>query len=499
MKHSRLEQVKSSVLALLGFGNQAASESSAAGTAQADWFGAFKRQYLTVDYGRIQIHNDLQRMDAEDEIASFAHDTIADRTLGYDDPTVNGFTVVAQAAPNATVADEQLAQVQQITDDLIERCDLRPKAWDIVRDCVQYGNDFEAIAYDSTPDGSLVRIAGLKQRPEHTMYLNKAENGDIIPGYTQRLPNAPSTEPNATFDEHQCIHFKFGKTREGYGTGLFYSARRNWRRLSLAEDATAAARLMRAFVKFVHYIPVGTNDPPEKKREAVRQYKEYTTEKAIFNTETSALENKNWPTNVATDWYTWEDGQKRARIEMLDPANAQLANMNDVKYFLDRLLVAAKVPRRYYPIEGGTAKLSEGGGTSEDVNFACVVLRAQMMLQTGYQKLLAIELFLHGFDPKDFRFVFRMATPNNTDALRGAQTDLAKVKTMSELVKVYPGLRDEYGVMLKEYTQMSDASIASIQKRGEAILKGELPASLNPTPKTQLPSQGSGTETRSQV
>jgi hypothetical protein len=461
-----------------------------------DWLS--KR--FTQSYERTQVHKDMGRMDKDDDIVTFALDAIASRALGYEDPTIDGFTLLLE--PTETGNQTTAKKAQSLVNDLIKRCDLRQEGWQILRRAVKYGNEFRSIGIDWTRPG----IAVIKQLPEHTIWPNIDQQGNRVPGYEQATDWTGGTVPVVKFDEWEVVHFHFGELDGYLGTPLLGSARRNWKRLNLAEDMTAVARLVRAFVKNVHHVPVNKDWDPVRQQRALQDYKDAMTKRNVFGQDTGGLEREPWPQTVYTDFYIPDDGTSRGGVDMLDPTNTQLTNLRDIEHFRDRLITATRVPKRYFPFEGGAPKLSEGGGQSEDKHFACLLMICQMMLKTGYERVFNLELILNGIDPAQVRYVWRMARINTTDALRGAQTDLSKARTFEALVGKYPEILEYPDIVFREWTTVSDVSAERLGKikppepaaapppiSGGGNGKGGPPATI------QLPGTGVGPEVRSKV
>ena len=410
-------------------GLPAPSQESGRASAFADAIGQFNRVFQQ-GYERAQVHRDMHKMDRDDEIVKFAFDTIASRSMGFPDPTVNCFNVTVQSKDSG---DEQgIEQANEIVQDLIERLGLRNMsggAWQIIRRGVKWGNDPYEIVFERDKDGGLERIGLLKPLPEHTVWPNVGPKGDRMPGYVQRMPQMPSTEGGVAFEEYELVLFTFGD-EDGYlGTPLMVASRKNWKRLNLAEDSTALARLTRAFAKLIHRVPVNSSDSNDKKNQAIDDYMDKMGKVKIWDQSDETIGMMGNPTDVLTNFYIPDDGTNRGGVEMLDPENAQLQNIKDIEHFQDRLIAATTVPKRYFPFEGSTPKLSEGGGDAEDKNFACTLLMTHAMLQAGLNKLFSIELVLHGIDPREYRFVYAMAPLNTADLLKAAQTAAAKAES----------------------------------------------------------------------
>lgn len=458
-------------------------------------FGAISR----VSRDRTRIHKDMDQMDKDDPVVSFALSTIASRALGLEDPTLDAFTVTAQPETREDgtfVDDATITRANWRIRSLIKRLSLQNESWQIGRRLPKYGNENREVVIDYEN----MRVGAFPVLPEHTVFPNIDQNGHRIPGYTQ---NAQSFGKGmVSFEEREIVHFAFGEIDGYVGTPLLGCARKMWKRLNLAEDATAQARLTRSFMKLVHKIPVGASDTPESQKQKLKDYKDAMSTRPLFNQDLESLEREDWAQTVSTDLYLPDDGTQRGSVEMLDPENAQLQNIEDIKYFLDRLICATHIPKRYYPFESGNSKLSEGGGNTEDKNFACLLVMVQNVIKQGFSKLFDIELILAGINPEDVRYVFKMADINTTDQFRISQTRLNDAKTVELMSKVVPGIRNHIDVIVTEYMRLGDASntkLLSDKKLGEGAPIDTGAPSTDTRPRVTMPGAGAGSDGRTQV
>lgn len=456
-------------------------------------------KYLRVSYERAELHRDMNRMDKDDEIVKFALDTIASRSLGLEDTTLDAFTVDIQSEDQKDgqkASDAVINEARWEIKQLNKRLNMQNEVWQIVRRFVKYGDEFRELLIDA---GTL-DITGLKQLPEQTMFPNIDDMGNRVPGYTQVIEGVSVDTKSVSFSEWEILQLSFGEI-DGYkGTPLLDCARKNWKRLNLAEDATALARLVRAFMKIIHKVPTSSNWNHIQQQQAIDDYKKKMTKLNVFTQSPNSYEAQDWPQTVATDFYTPDDGSGRGGIEMLDPENAQLQNIRDIEHFVDRLITATHIPKRYFPFEGSTPKLSEGGGNAEDKNFACLLVLCQNILKQGLAQLYDRQLAMKGIDPSQIRYVFRMADINTVDQLRMAQTELALTKSMELLIGKFPELRTKAEVILREYTRMSDAALVELSSVDLTVTpESEKPAGNNIDSRVQLPGTGVGPEVRSKV
>lgn len=444
---------------------------------------------------RTQTHADLDYMFDSSEIVSFGHKTYADRATGIDDSALDVLQVSVEPQtqnPNpANTSTVKKAQFEINT--LIDRADLRPELWQIDLHTPLFGNEFREVLLDQ----NTFDIMGLKQLPEHTMWPNLDKMGTRIPGYQQRLDSVYSEAP-INFAENEILHFTWGRIKSGLGTPQLSCARTNWNRFNLSMDMLAIARVeMQA--RYDHAVAVTPNAGFNAWQESIEAYKKNMTSLDHFNEKSLSIEKWKLPTSILRHFFRPDDGSGRGGIQILDPQNTQLVHLEDIMLSLDLLLSALGIPKRFFPFEGSTPKLSEGGGTAEDRHFACLIMALQMVTKRGLKQLFDLQLALKGIDPTSVRYIIRMADINVTDQLRAAQTKVALATTVDKWLKNYPEMRNELPVLIREFMPISDASVSTLSavKVEEAKQEPQPPVANVPDDRTQLP--GSGSDDRIKV
>jgi hypothetical protein len=448
------------------------------GSAVASMYLQQLARMFVVSPERNRRHTDMDTMDKNDPIVKFSHDTIANRATGMEDPTLDCFQVAVEAdtAYDFPADESTVSTAQSEVNGVIRRTNLRPEMWQTGRRTVKYGDEFREVLFDGDT------IVGLKLLPEHTMWPLMDDKGNRIPGYEQRLVN--NAEAAIIFGEFEIVHFSFGE-QDGYlGTPMFGCVRKDWKRLNACLDMMVFARLSKSFARWIHHVPVNTNDSPDSKQKTIDAYKEKTTKAPMYNTTSESVEKWEVPEGLMTNHYVTDDGSGKGKVEMLDPQNAQLQHLADIEHILDRVITASGIPKRYFPFEGSTPKLSEGGGSAEDKHFACTLMFVQMILKKGLAEIFDRQLILKGIDPRSVRYVIRMADISTSDQMRNAQTQVALARVAEIWLKQYPELR--------EFMKISDPSSAAlstvkVEPKPEPVVPTAIPV---PDGRVQLPGEG---------
>jgi len=366
-------------------------------------------------------------MDDHDELVSQALDTLADTAIGFENAEVQGFYIHSQNE-----------NVKKILDAMVYRTGLNFSAWQILRRMIKYGNEFLEIGYgyDENKAPQIISLTGDINESTIEANLNK-ETGRVIPEkpWIQKVVSAGITK-TTEFSPFDLVHFYYGEKRRGVAIPILASARRNWKRLQIIEDLLAFARMVRAYVKFVHKIPVEDTDDAVAIKEKIADYKSQIEKKKFLDWQTGRTSTLDNPLSVDTDLYIPDDGSSRGGIEAIDPKNSQLESISDVEYHRERLISRLGVPKKYLNISDSSGNKS--GSEHEERHFARKILNIQNQFVLGVTYLCRIELILKGLNPQlpENSFSIGMAKISSDDAYRAAQAFNTNTTGLKNLLQV---------------------------------------------------------------
>jgi hypothetical protein len=409
------------------------------------WAGSISNMMWQTDPERRMVHIDIDNMDDNDGIVAQALDTIADTATGFEDDDVEGFYIKSDNK-----------QVLKILNAMVDRVHLRSQAWNIIRNMAKYANEFLEPVIGMV-DGQIQIIRIKDGIPEYEIHPNLDKYGN----FDEEYPWLQKIEPNFNgqpikFRPWQLIHFHYGPMRRKLAIPALKAARRNWKRLQIIEDLMALARMIRAYVKLVHKVPVDDDDDAEAQAEKIRVYKETMTRKIFSQWMTGNLGQLDQPLSVDTDFYLPDDGSERGSIDAIDAKNANLQNIDDIKYAQGQILCRLGVPRRYLNIEGANNNTqSDGGSDHEERHFARKIRAIQSSFKHGITQICYLELLLHGIAPwdKENAFTIGMAEINSEDQYRHAQamnTIATAIKTLYQIMELPKEL------ILSKFLKLSD-------------------------------------------
>ena len=291
--------LKEKLSRMLGFGEPAKpmvdTETGLQLTSVLDSFARLWRVRAT----REAVHADMDRMDNEDEIISAALDINADTAVGVKTP---GERVIQLECDDD--------RMKQDAEKILDQGKLESSIWGICHRMLKYGQDWHEFV--ATGDMLFNRLKWLPD--ENRIFRNTDNRGRLLMGdpQTKQIDHCAYDQRDdsggllAGFYPWQLVQFARKRDKYGYGTPLMKPARKNFKRLAILEDAMAVARLIRAYQKLLHRIPVPRNADKDTVQKLINQYKRNMTELDLLSTSgsqtmRSRIEN---PLSVTTDFHS---------------------------------------------------------------------------------------------------------------------------------------------------------------------------------------------------
>ena len=377
---------------------------------------------------RVSIYRDLDEIDRNEILANRALTILADCTTGYEDVGADAFEWELE-----TPGGEPF----EILNELKDRVHLGTESWHIVRNMMKYG--FEAREVVTDAEMVIRRFVSL---PGQTIFPNTDDRGNKIPGwYQQTEPHNPNKR--IPFQEWQIIPFNYGPRNGYFGTGLMTPARRTYRRLEKMQDGMTIARLIRAYDRLLHRVPVKPEWDQKKMLKAIVDYKANMTTRNTLDS-TGNVSTRNNPFQIETDIYIGDDGSGRGGVEILSAENTQLYHVEDVEYHQRIYLASTGVPRKYLNMgRGEKGIVSDGAMTAEDVQFARTLRNGQAVLRGGIYRLGWLALFFQGYNARDLGLRVRMPKISTMDALMDAKVTFTRAQAAEVFANLLGGLPPE--------------------------------------------------------
>ena len=347
-----------------------------------------------------------------------------------------------------------------------DRLDLNNDIWTIVYESCKMGDNFyEVIVDDYNKPKKVIALRYLEpdkvERIEkdgklsHFVYRTEIKNevkgsGTAVQGISTKEEQLYRLMP------WQIVHFKLdNKSFEPYGGSLLNPGIKTYRRLSLLEDVMLVYRISRAPERRVFYIDTGNMNRIEARRFLEKIKNAYRSQ--AFIDEDGKINRKAHMLSINSDIFVpVPEGRPGTRIETLQGGEA-LNNIDDMKYFRDKILRTMNIPPAYM---GDETDRSRGTLSQLDIKFSRFIERIQSQIIKGLNKIAALELFFHGMKKEDLSdFEIELTPPSNIKEV--TEIDIASqrmglIATIQSL-EIFPNQW-----MLKNILKLSDREISDI-------------------------------------
>ena len=360
---------------------------------------------------------------------------------------------------------------------LFDTIELDRYLWDIVRNTVKYGDNFLELVVDI--EDIKKGIQRIKILSPTFIYRVEDEFG-YLQTFLQEVPKkgdwttyggvGPNLEDNQIIhiDPAQLVHFRLHTSDPAhypYGKSIASGARNIYRSLKMMEDAMLIYRLARAPERRIFYLDTGSL-PSTKAEHHLKQQMDKFKKSKMYDSNTGNIAESYNALAADEDFYIAVNGKNSGtKIETL-PGADNLGEVDDVKYFRDKLLAALKITKDYI-VEKDQAPDRKANLSQLDVKFARVINRIQKSVEIGLETIAHRHLMIKGFPLQRIKKV-KIKLPAPSDMARKRQLDLDEQKA------AVVGAVKQLGIfpiekLYQDYYQLNDHQIEKIK----AALKKE--------------------------
>tara|TARA_R110002110_G_scaffold45134_3_gene138130 strand:- start:562 stop:2322 length:1761 start_codon:yes stop_codon:yes gene_type:complete len=412
-----------------------------------------------LEFDRKKRYKEYEDMDGYPEISS-AFDIYADDCT---QENIDG-------SPWNIITDDEVVKVE--VESMFDTVNLGRYLWDITRNSVKYGDLFIETIIDL--NNAKAGIQRIKILNPNYIYRSEDEFGYL----KQFLQEVPQKDDWSTYgsmgamldqnnfinlDPGQIVHFHLhtsDPTHYPYGKSVASAARVTYKSLKMMEDAMLIYRLVRAPERRIFYIDTGSL-PANKAEMHIKKQKDKFKKRKSFNSQTGNIEESFNALAADEDFYIAVNGNgSGTKIETL-PGADNLGEVDDVKYFRDKLLAALKVPKDYI-VEKDQSPERKANLSQLDVKFARVIGRIQKSIEIGLEALAKRHLSIKGY-PATMIDALKIKLPAPSDMAVKRQLDLdeqkARVVQAVKGIGIFPQEK-----LYRDYYQMTDAEIDEVKK-----------------------------------
>lgn len=325
--------------------------------------------------------------------------------------------------------------------------------------------------------------------------------------YPQQAGTRFSTAQNEmTIDAKHVVHLSLSEGLDNnypFGNSLLESVFKVYKQKELLEDAIIIYRVQRAPERRVFYIDVG-NMPSHMAMSFVERVKNEIHQRRIPSATgggTSVVDASYNPLSINEDYFFPQTAEGRgSKVDTL-PGGTNLGEIDDLRYFTNKLFRALRIPSSYLPTgpDDSAAVFSDGRvGTAyiQELRFNKYCERLQSLLETEFNLEFKLYMKENGIVIDDSLFDIQFNPPQNFAAYRLSELDTARVQTFTTMQEVpymskrfamkrYLGLSQEEIVenerlWREENREIGEGAGAQAELRGMGITAGGLEAGLEP-------------------
>ena len=274
-----------------------------------------------------------------------------------------------------------------------------------------------------------------------------------------------------TIDAKHVIHISMSEGLDNnfpFGNSLMESIFKVFKQKELLEDAIIIYRVQRAPERRVFYIDVG-NMPSHLAMSFVERVKNEVNQRRIpSNTGGSqtVVDSGYNPLSINEDYFFPQTAEGRgSKVEIL-PGGTNLGEIDDLKYFTNKLFRALRIPSSYLPTgsDDGGSNFNDGRvGTAyiQELRFNKYCERLQSLMHEQFDLEFKAYLRNKGINIDSNIFDVKFNPPQNFASYRQAEMDTARVNTFAAMVGV-PFVSKRFA--MKRFLGMTAEEVAENEK-----------------------------------
>ena len=273
-------------------------------------------------------------------------------------------------------------------------------------------------------------------------------------------------------DAKHVIHISLSEGLDNnfpFGNSLMESIFKVYKQKELLEDAIIIYRIQRAPERRVFYIDVG-NMPTHLAMGFVERVKNEVNQRRIPSLTgggTNLIDSSYNPLSINEDYFFPQTAEGRgSKVDVL-PGGTNLGEIDDLRYFTNKLFRALRIPSSYLPTgsDDGGSNFNDGRvGTAyiQELRFNKYCERLQSLMNGAFDLEFKTYLANKGIniDPNLFDVDFN--PPQNFAAYRQAEMDGVRINTFGSIVQV-PFISKRFA--LKRFLGLSQEEIAENQQQ----------------------------------
>jgi len=255
-----------------------------------------------------------------------------------------------------------------------------------------------------------------------------------------------NTQNQYAIDARHVIHISMSEGMDNnypFGNSLMETIFKVFKQKELLEDAIIIYRVQRAPERRVFYIDVG-NMPSHLAMSFVERVKNEVNQRRIPSSNggsQSVIDASYNPLSINEDYFFPQTAEGRgSKVEILQ-GGQNLGEIDDLKYFTNKLFRALRIPSSYLPTgsDDGGSNFNDGRvGTAyiQELRFNKYCERLQSLMHEAFDTEFKLYLHNKGINIDPNIFDVRFNPPQNFASYRQAEMDTARVNTFNTVVAI---------------------------------------------------------------
>ena len=295
-------------------------------------------------------------------------------------------------------------------------------------------------------------------------------------GMVGAAPQQTGTRFSAGMNEHpidakHVIHMSLSEGLDNnypFGNSLLESVFKVYKQKELLEDAIIIYRVQRAPERRVFYVDVG-NMPAHMAMQFVERVKNEIHQRRIPSQTgggSSVVDASYNPLSISEDYFFPQTAEGRgSKVDTL-PGGTNLGEIDDLKFFTNKLFRALRIPSSYLPTGADDSQQSFNDGKVgtayiQELRFNEYCKRLQNSVIREFDTEFKLWLINSGITIDNSLFELKLNPPQNFAAYRQSELDNARVQTFAALQEV-PYMSKRFA--LKRFLGLTQEEITENEK-----------------------------------
>jgi hypothetical protein len=278
-------------------------------------------------------------------------------------------------------------------------------------------------------------------------------------------------ENQYTIDSKHVIHISMSEGMDNnfpFGNSILESIFKVYKQKELLEDAIIIYRIQRAPERRVFYIDVG-NMPSHLAMSFVERVKNEVNQRRIPSVtggSQTVIDAGYNPLSINEDYFFPQTSEGRgSKVEVL-PGGTNLGEIDDLKFFTNKLFRALRIPSSYLPTsaDDGGSNFNDGRvGTAyiQELRFNKYCERLQSLMNEQFDVEFKLYMYNKGINIDSNIFEVKFNPPQNFAAYRQTEMDTARVQTYGSVAAI-PHLSKRFA--LKRYLGLTQEEMTENEK-----------------------------------